>query len=146
MMAQRRQTFFGATRPNLALTSVGLAVLGLASLGSAGKWVNRHDVGGPLSSRSATSIVAQHNPVAALAWARLNCNAGLALKSGTPRIQMEDLLRISAAFDAEQKWRTRDVVCREAIAAAGPVLAAAGSHSAEPGAPTIWRALVALAK
>ena len=140
MMARWRHTFLGATLPNLALTSLSLASLGLAGL-----WVNRQVVDGPLSSRSATSIVAQHHPVAALAWALLNCNTGLALKSGTPRIQMEDLLRISAAFDAEQKRRTRDVVCREAIAAADPVLAAAGSHGAEPRAPNIWRALVALA-
>ncbi len=141
MMAQRRQTFFGAT-----LTSFALATLGLASLTLAGLWVNRQVVDGPLSSQSATSIVAQHHPVAALAWAQLNCNAGLALQSGTPRIQMEDLLRISAAFDAEQKWRTRDVVCREAIAAAGPVSADARLHGAEPRTPNIWRALVALAK
>ena len=117
----------------------------LAFLGLAGTWAYSHDGGGPLHSQAATSIAAQHHPVGALAWAQMNCNAGLSIKSGTPRIQMEDLLRISAALDAEQKWRSRDDVCQEAIAAARPVLDDRESRRVEPRAPNIWRALVAFA-
>jgi hypothetical protein len=130
-MAQRRHTILG---------------LGLASLGLAGMWAYSQDGGGPLSNPAATLIAAQFHPIGALAWAQLNCNADLTIKFGTPRIQMEDLLRISAAFDAEQKWRSRDDVCREALAAASSVLADEGSRGFEPRAPNIWRSLVAMAR
>jgi hypothetical protein len=82
----------GAGHQMSSLGSTAAAVLIAAGLASA--W---------------TQTVAKRNgndgpalPVAALAWARVNCDASLALRPGTPRVQAEDLFRVAAKYDAER--------------------------------------------
>ena len=62
-------------------------------------------------------------PLAALAWAQANCDPSLKLRSGTPRVQAEDLFRISAAYDSERGVHGLKHACRRALQTAEPVIA-----------------------
>jgi hypothetical protein len=61
------------------------------------------------------------HPVAALAWANANCGAELKLRPGTPRLQAEDLLAMTATIDAAEQQSGRSRICSIAIALATPV-------------------------
>ena len=67
-------------------------------------------------------------PLAALAWAQANCDASLSARQGTPRVQMEDLLRVAASYDAERSKHGLRHACRQAVNAASSV---SGSPNAE---------------
>jgi hypothetical protein len=61
------------------------------------------------------------HPVAALAWANVNCGAELKLRPGTPRLQAEDLLAMTATIDATEQQSGRSRICSIATALAAPV-------------------------
>lgn len=78
-------------------------------------------------------IMAEANPAAVLAWAKVNCFGGLELAANAPRTQMEIILQVAASYDAESGRRGIAEVCADvlaatsSIAARGPVLAVQAS-------------------
>jgi hypothetical protein len=56
----------------------------------------------------------RQHPVAALAWSEAHCDSRLSLRPGTPRLQMEDLLELSAAYDEIECQRGHAVACARA--------------------------------
>jgi hypothetical protein len=66
------------------------------------------------------------HPVAALAWAQAHCDADLTLSPGTPRLQAEDLLQMSAAFDSAEQEQGRAAACTTATALAADVATVVG--------------------
>ena len=83
----------------------------------------RRAPGPPSALVPAERFAAADHPVAALAWAKFNCDARLALAPNAPRQHAEVLMRVAASFEQAKSWRTPDEVCREAIAAARPAIA-----------------------
>ena len=83
----------------------------------------RRAPGPPSASVPAERFVAADHPVAVLAWAKANCNDGLALRAGAHRTHAEILMRVAAAYDHARSRRGLEDVCREAIAAAQPAIA-----------------------
>lgn len=63
----------------------------------------------------------RQHPVAALAWSEANCESRLAIRPGTPRLQTEDLIELSAAFDEMARKQGRDIACAKAIALAASI-------------------------
>ena len=63
----------------------------------------------------------RQHPVAALAWSEVNCDSRLAIRPGTPRLQTEDLIELSAAFDEMARRKGRTIACATALALATPV-------------------------
>ncbi len=61
------------------------------------------------------------HPVAALAWSETNCDARLAIRPGTPRLQTEDLMTLSAALDEMVRRQGQRAACATALALAAPV-------------------------
>ncbi len=61
------------------------------------------------------------HPVAALAWAQTHCDASLTLLPGTPRLQAEDLLQMSAGFDLAEQKEGREAACAMAATLAADV-------------------------
>jgi hypothetical protein len=55
-------------------------------------------------------------PVAALAWSQTHCDSNLRIKAGTPGIETEDLLEISARFDEIEQQRGHAAACSSAAA------------------------------
>ena len=78
--------------------------------------------------------MAEANPAAVLAWAKVKCFGGLELASDAPRTQMEIILQVAAAYDAEQRRRNIADMCSEALDAAKHVIAkdAAPAITREP--------------
>ncbi len=62
----------------------------------------------------------QH-PVAALAWSETNCESRFAIRPGTPRLQTEDLIELSANFDEMARTQGHDIACAKAVALAASV-------------------------
>jgi hypothetical protein len=74
------------------------------------------------------------HPVAALAWAQSHCDADLTLSPGTPRLQAEDLLQMSAVFDLAEREQGRAAAFTTATAlAAGVSTEAAPSNVSRQG-------------
>jgi hypothetical protein len=67
--------------------------------------------------------MAEANPAAVLAWAKVNCFAELELKANAPRTHMEIILQVAANFDAESRRRGIADVCAEALYTAKHVIA-----------------------
>ncbi len=90
-----------------------------AALTAAAPHSTPHRQSGPdgLSGGYHDRIMAEANPAAVLAWAKLNCFAGLELASNAPRTQMEFILQVAAAYDAESRQRGVAAVCADALAA-----------------------------
>ena len=63
----------------------------------------------------------RQHPVAALAWSEANCDSRLAIRPGTPRLQTEDLIELSAAFDEMARRQGHTIACATALALATPV-------------------------
>lgn len=63
----------------------------------------------------------RQHPVAALAWSETSCESRLAIRPGTPRLQMEDLLELSADFDEMARTQGHDIACAKAVALAASV-------------------------
>ena len=63
------------------------------------------------------------HPVAALAWARANCDAQLSIKPGAHLEHAEVLMRVAAVLDQARAAYPLADVCRDAIAAAKPAMA-----------------------
>lgn len=63
----------------------------------------------------------RQHPVAALAWSEANCDSRLAIRPGTPRLQTEDLIELSAAFDEMARRKGHTIACATALALAAPV-------------------------
>jgi hypothetical protein len=63
----------------------------------------------------------RQHPIAALAWSEAHCESWLSLKPGTPRLQMEDLLELSAAFDEMERRQGSSVACANALELAATV-------------------------
>jgi len=61
------------------------------------------------------------HPVAALAWSEANCDSHFAIRPGTPRLQMEDLIEFSASFDEMARKQGHDIACAKAFALAAPI-------------------------
>lgn len=61
------------------------------------------------------------HPVAALAWAQTNCGLQAVLKPGTPRLQAEDFIAMTAELDARRNAAGAASVCQQAIRLALPV-------------------------
>lgn len=57
-------------------------------------------------------------PLVALAWAQSKCGSELTAKPGTPRVQYEDYMRVSADYDARLARDGQSAACERAIAAA----------------------------
>ena len=74
-------------------------------------------------------IVGDH-PVAALAWARTNCDARLEMKTGAHLEHAEVLMSIASSLDQELASASIEDVCREAIVAAGPAMSEARAAGA----------------
>ena len=108
----------------LEMPDTGRAAL-LLVMFAAFVWVAtaRRAPGPPSALVPAERFVAADHPVAALAWAKANCNDGLDLRAGAHRTHAEILMRVAASFEQAKSWRTPDEVCREAIAAARPAIA-----------------------
>jgi hypothetical protein len=70
------------------------------------------------------------HPVAALAWAGAHCDADLTLSRGTPRLQAEDLLEMSAGLDLAEREQGREAACAGATALADSVAAEGTEASA----------------
>lgn len=85
----------------------------LIAAGMAGMWMSAE-------TREAASLD-RPLPVAALAWAQLNCDSALSVSRGTPRVQAEDLMRVAARFDAVRNSEGLPLACRRALAAAAGV-------------------------
>lgn len=71
------------------------------------------------------------HPVAALAWVRANCDAGLAMKPGAHLEHAEVLMRVAAELDQARTEAPIEDVCREAIAAAKPAIARRSAKAAQ---------------
>lgn len=56
----------------------------------------------------------RQHPVAALAWSEAHCDSRLSLRPGTPRLQMEDLLELSAAYDEVERQQGHAIACARA--------------------------------
>ena len=56
----------------------------------------------------------RQHPVAALAWSEAHCDSRLNLRPGTPRLQIEDLLELSAAYDEIERQQGHAVACADA--------------------------------
>lgn len=93
----------------LGLAGVGLAVL-CASL------VVIDPFPGTQPSRSD-----RQHPVAALAWSEAHCDSRLDIRPGTPRLQTEDLIELSAAFDEIERRQGHTIACATALALAAPI-------------------------
>lgn len=67
---------------------------------------------------------------AALGWSQGHCGNKLELADGAPRLMMDDLLRLSARFDADRDANGIDAACRRALTeaeiVANPAAAARG--------------------
>jgi hypothetical protein len=61
------------------------------------------------------------HPVSALAWAQAHCDSSLSLSLGTPRLQAEDLLEMTAHFDAIDRELGRRQACAKALMLAAEV-------------------------
>ena len=66
---------------------------------------------------------AADHPTAVLAWAKINCFGGLELASNAPRTQMEIILQVAAAYDADSRRYNITSTCSDALAAAKRVIA-----------------------
>lgn len=79
------------------------------------------------------------HPLAALAWSEAHCDSRLMLRLGTPRLQMEDLLRLSAAYDDLALRHGRESTCAhtEALAAAIAIPAPANANTHLASAPAL---------
>jgi hypothetical protein len=109
------------------VSGVILAAAGLVSLCSA---LGRIDAAPSLQPWRADGL----HPVAALAWAEARCDSHQRLVAGTPRLQAEDLLQISARFDALEEKQGHAAACETAISLAAAV--ATESDAAEAAAPS----------
>lgn len=56
----------------------------------------------------------RQHPVAALAWSETHCDSMLSLRPGTPRLQMEDLIELAAAYDDVERRQGHSVACAKA--------------------------------
>lgn len=61
------------------------------------------------------------HPVAALAWSQEHCDSRLVIRPATPRLQTEDLIELSAAFDEMERRQGHVIACADASALAAPV-------------------------
>lgn len=73
----------------------------------------------------------RQHPVAALAWSEAHCESRLSLRLGTPRLQMEDLLELSAAFDEMERRQGHSIACANALELAAAVAAPATMTAGE---------------
>lgn len=73
----------------------------------------------------------RQHPVAALAWSEAHCDSRLSLRPFTPRLQMEDLLELSAAYDEIERQRGPAVACARAEDLAAAVATPAIRASSE---------------
>ena len=67
-------------------------------------------------------------PLAALAWAELNCGATRLSEPVTPRVQYEDFMRATAGYDAVRIEDGLKVACHRAIATAQRVADVSTPH------------------
>ena len=77
----------------------------------------------PAPQRRHDRFVAADHATAVLAWAKINCFGGLELASDAPRTQMEIILQVAAAYDAESGRRGVSEVCTEALEATASIIA-----------------------
>ena len=96
-----------------SLSSISAVVV--IAVGLAGAW------GHAMTERS------QHDgpmlPMAALAWAQINCMPDLSERPGTPRVQAEDLMRVAAFYDSERRSHGLEHACSLAQRASQSVAA-----------------------
>jgi hypothetical protein len=93
------------------MSSLSTAVISLAvAAGLAGALA---EVPGGVTARRLPDV-----PLAALAWAQLHCGATLNAAQGTPRVQYEDFMRVTAGYDAVRDDEGLAIACDRAIASA----------------------------
>jgi hypothetical protein len=73
----------------------------------------------------------RQHPVVALAWSEAHCDSQLRLRPGTPKLQMEDLIELSAAFDEMERRQGHSTACANAGELAAAVAAPAILASSE---------------
>ena len=67
------------------------------------------------------------HPVAALAWAQARCDSQMSLRPGTPRLQRDDLLEMSATLDEIEQRQGHAAACTKAETRAAAVAQTGGS-------------------
>ncbi|MFN0217855.1 MAG: hypothetical protein ACKVP4_03460 [Hyphomicrobium sp.] len=66
------------------------------------------------SARFVDGVPASVVATAALAWANANCGAELQLKTGAPRVPMDEMLRLAGGFDDSRAHAGLAATCHRA--------------------------------
>ena len=86
-------------------------------------------------SRTPRYIPAEH-PAAVLAWANMRCDTRLALRPDAARAHPEDVIEVSAAYEAALLYQSRAALCQDAMEIAQNVMAALPPGPGQPAQPT----------
>jgi hypothetical protein len=103
-----------------AKIGLGIAAAGLIVLCVSLSKINALPVAYPSSGDSL-------HPVAALAWSQARCDSQKSLRRGTPRLQSDDLLEMSARLDDIEQRQGHAAACTKAEALAAAVAETDGS-------------------
>jgi hypothetical protein len=97
-----------------AKIGLGIAAAGLIVLCASLSKINDSPVA---YSSSGDSL----HPIAALAWAQARCDSQMSLRTGTPRLQRDNLLEMSATLDEIEQRQGLTTACKKAEARAAAV-------------------------
>jgi hypothetical protein len=104
--------------PALPRTQTWLHAVAVATV-TAGTLIGFPLLFGPTSG---TAERAMRSPVVAAAWAQLQCDPGLRLRTQPIAIFRDHLLEGAAAFEAQREQHGLGPVCTQALQAARPVI------------------------